>query len=531
VIQLLIAAGLLFAQNGAQQAAEPSRPSVAGKVVNSLNGEAVRKATVILRSHEKADGISYADETDSDGRFSMEDVQPGEYSISSRRQGFAFEPPGATGAPPPNLKIEPGGGKQDLVIKLTPLGVIAGRVLDSDGNPVHGVSVSALTYRYVNGKRTERTIGQAQTNLNGEFRLFDLRAGTYYLQATGTGRLARVGVTNGAGFRTYYPGTADAESAGAIELREGAELNGIDIRVQPPEVRHSLRFKLPSSDIGNDRPMIFRHGRGLVPGMNLSFDGDMLTVQGLEPGVYDVVVVSGVNGHQSYARQTVEIVDADVDGGSLNFVPAVDVAGTVRVEGGALHDLSSLALTLRSVRGPSFMGVLGTNVKADGSFHFEQAVPNVYSVEVQSREVYVKSVRAGDQELKDGQVDLGALAGPLTVVLGADMGEVDGDVKNAAGQPVVRARVNLIAYGAHSGRNNMNRVAFTDEQGVFKVKNVAPGDYQVFAWENVPVGAPQDPEFRKPFEKQAVPLTMRSSGHEKVSVTVISAAQVDRLSQ
>ena len=137
MIQILITAGLLFFQ---QAAAPPPRPSVAGKVVNSLNGEAVRGATVILRSHDETDGISYADETDADGRFSMEDVQPGEYSISARRQGFAFEPPGAVGAPPPNLKVEQGGQKQDLVIKLTPLGVIAGRVLDSDGDPVHGVS-------------------------------------------------------------------------------------------------------------------------------------------------------------------------------------------------------------------------------------------------------------------------------------------------------------------------------------------------------------------------------------------------------
>jgi len=47
----------------------------------------------------------------------------------------------------------------------------------------------------------------------------------------------------------------------------------------------------------------------------------------------------------------------------------------------------------------------------------------------------------------------------------------------------------------------------------------------------VPVGAPQSPEFRKPFEKQATPLRMQPNGHEKVQVTAIAAAQVHSSSQ
>jgi hypothetical protein len=110
----------------------------------------------------------------------------------------------------------------------------------------------------------------------------------------------------------------------------------------------------------------------------------------------------------------------------------------------------------------------------------------------------------------------------LVVVLGADVGEVEGSVQNAKGDPVARARVNAIAYGDHSNRIDLNRFAFTDQKGEFKIKDVPPGDYKVFAWEDVPVGAPQDPEFRKPFEKQATPLRMQPNGHGTVSVTAIA---------
>jgi hypothetical protein len=96
---------------------------------------------------------------------------------------------------------------------------------------------------------------------------------------------------------------------------------------------------------------------------------------------------------------------------------------------------------------------------------------------------------------------------------------------------VARARMNVIAYGDHANRMDLNRFGFTDEQGNFKITDVPPGDYKVFAWEDVPEGAPQDPQFRKPFEKQAAAIRMQPNGREKVQVIAISKAQVDRSSQ
>ena len=172
------------------------------------------------------------------------------------------------------------------------------------------------------------------------------------------------------------------------------------------------------------------------------------------------------------------------------------------------------------------MGMLRTDVKPDGAFQLPEVVPDTYDVVVGGpRDVYLKSVRIGDQESKDRRVDVAGVMGPLTLLLGADVGQVDGSVKNAKGDPVVRARVTLIGYGEHLGRIDLSRFAFTDEKGEFKIKNVAPGDYKIFAWEDVPVGAPQDPEYRKPFEKQAVAVRMRPNGHENVEVTSIAAAE------
>ena len=163
-------------------------------------------------------------------------------------------------------------------------------------------------------------------------------------------------------------------------------------------------------------------------------------------------------------------------------------------------------------------------VNADGSFLAKNVPPVAYEVGIdRTPGLYLKSVRMGDEQLPDRRIDASAKLAPVTVILGANVGEVDGFVQNANGKPTARARVNVIAYGEHSNRMDLNRVGFTDSKGEFKIKDVPPGDYKVFAWQDVPQAAPQDPEFRKPFEKQAAPVHVGPSGRENISVIAIPA--------
>jgi len=83
---ILVAIALL-----AQEAPVPVavKARVEGVVINSLNGETLRKATVILRAHDQNHALSYADETDASGHFSIDDVEPGEYAVLAERAGFS----------------------------------------------------------------------------------------------------------------------------------------------------------------------------------------------------------------------------------------------------------------------------------------------------------------------------------------------------------------------------------------------------------------------------------------------------------
>jgi hypothetical protein len=142
---------VLLAQAASTPAASASA-IVTGHVVNSLNGDAVAKAVVILRARDPERGLSYADEADAHGHFSISDVEPGEYAIAVERAGFILESTGAGGAPAPSVNIDAGQRIQDFAIRLTPLGVISGRIVNADGEPARGAKADALHYVYTGAR-------------------------------------------------------------------------------------------------------------------------------------------------------------------------------------------------------------------------------------------------------------------------------------------------------------------------------------------------------------------------------------------
>jgi uncharacterized GH25 family protein len=520
MIWTLVAAALLAQQVSTTRAV---KAPVEGRVINSLNGEAVRKATVILRAHDQDHGPSYADETDANGHFSIDDVESGEYAVFAERPGFMMQSTGATGAPPPSIKIEKGQNIADLTIRLTPLGVIAGRVLDADGDPVRGATVRALRYSYVAGKKELTNAEQVQSGDNGEFRLFGLRAGTFYLKAT---HFRRGSGWPPASVSTYYPGASDESHAAPVMLRAGAQLRGFDIRLQATS-GYTIRVESSEAERTNSRfPVFLLNKEGFANQGGAIFFSSNIVFSGVPPGWYEVLAIRQPEGEKPrYARLAVEVVNADVDGGTLNFLPAADISGSVRVEGGAAKGFEGLRVDLRQTRPTPMMGSSSAEVKPDGSFLLKDVPPGAHELAIAGKAgLYLKSLRLGDKQLTDWRIDVTSKLEGLVIVLGADMGELEGSVQNGKGEPVLRARVNAIAYGDQASRTDFNRFAFTDEKGEFKIKDVAPGEYKIFAWEDVPVGAPQDPEFRKPFEKRAVSVKMQPNGHEKVQVTAIAAA-------
>jgi len=547
-LSAVVFAGIVSAQ------APPRPPSVSGIVTNSRTGQPVRKVSVTLIAKDTEHDLSYEADSDGNGRFLFEDVAPGEYSLDADRQGFIRDDEGAPGAPLPSFKVEPGQAVTNVKVRLIPLGVITGRVIDADGDPVRGANVAVMAYSYFSGAKNLRPMSQATTNDKGEYRLFDLRAGKVYLRASGlnTGMRrtsfsdSRRVVSGGMQDVAFFPSATDVGHATAIELSAGAQLAGFDIRLRQ-EARYSIRGKLPGPFLTSDEKgqranyMLQLVSRGNSnSGYSIETDNENFTVTDVAPGSYYVLCVPMNNEQHLFARQAVEVVNSDVDGVVLNLVAPIQVSGVLRVEGALQKPLEHIRVTLQgdgSVRMPQFYGRRrfgggSAEVKADGTFTFEEIVPDVYRVALGAHPgAYLKSIRFGDDDVTNGTVDLSRGSGALAIVLATDGGELEGSVKKPNGDAAARVRVTLIACGKLLGRVDLSRSGFTDEQGKFRLKNIAPGDYEIFAWEDVQMGAPQDPDFRKPFEKHAVAVKMESNGHQSVELTSISVKAGQRADQ
>ncbi len=505
--------------------------SVEGTVVNALTGAGLRKATVILRSSDSARGISYAEEADSNGHFRIIDVLPGEYTVSADRQSFFLRPDGAPGAPAPRLKIAAGQQVDGLLIKMAPGGVITGRVIDQDGDPVRGATVQVMQYFYESGERQLRQTIQVVSKDKGDYRLFNLRPGTVFIRAM-VGRiglnwsqeLLQAGPQPAQYVVTFFPSAVDAASATPIQLSAGSELRGYDITMRAAKTYH-IRFSMPSGNASGIVPQLRpRDGTMFMHG-GVGFSEGKGEFSAVVPGGYVVLATRQDGSVKTYARVDVDVQDADVDVGPLEFQPPRELSGTVKVEGSSTPAAQNLRVALRP-DGPALTGDVGADVKPDGKFTLKEIAPGFYRVVIGPGNLYLKSIRLGDQPLSDRRIDLtkGA-ADALTVVLGADVGAIDGTVTKANGDPSAHARITLFPDGANAARADLFKFVFSDEKGEFHFKGVVPGDYKLFAWEDVEAGEPQDPDFRKRFEPRSAALKVSSNGRATIDLTSISVAR------
>jgi hypothetical protein len=59
------------------------------------------------------------------------------------------------------------------------------------------------------------------------------------------------------------------------------------------------------------------------------------------------------------------------------------------------------------------------------------------------------------------------------------------------------------------------------------MRGIVPGEYNVFAWEDVEAGAAEDDEFRKPFESRGAKVLLSEGSKDAVQLTVITRESLD----
>lgn len=506
---LCLSGALAFAQSG------DDRCVIEGQVVNGITGEPLRRVALLLMRLDK-NVPPTGTTTGSAGEFAVKDIEPGRYELSAERNGFLRQGYGSRGPDRPSttLMLERGQRTGNIVLKLIPQAVIAGRVVDEDGEPVANVTVQTLRSGFMQGKRQLLPGVMAQSNDLGEYRIHGLSPGKYYVTATVHNQMTLALTTAEETYLpVYFPGTNDIATAIQLDVSGGSEMRGIDLtlrRVHTVRVRGRIP-DLPRGTavrlVQRGSPLAFMGGAQM--GQINSPEGDF-EIRGVTPGSYVLVVDS----HRSI-HSWLEVGNAGVEGLTIPIPPPANIQGQVHLDGQGEFNFGALQVSLQ-LHDPMPVGTPGGPVKPDGSFNFENVTPDRYDVSVRFLPAgyYLKSARLSDQDVLESGFTMAGGTAKLDLLISPAGGQLEGVVIDNKQQPAKAATVALIPEPERQSRLALFKTATTDQTGHYSIQGIAPGSYKVYAFEDLPPGAYQDPDFMKSFEKSAESVTIAEGAHE-----------------
>lgn len=540
--------------NGAAAPTADAKPeslcSVEGKIVNANTGEPVPKAMLMMRLAAPPRGNmgpppAFTTTSGPDGRFAMKDIEPGSYRLTVTRNGFVMSEYGSRGPlrPGATLKLEPAQKMTAVDFKLTPHGVISGRIVDEDGEPLSYVQVAPMRYTFRQGRKQLAQMGGASTDDRGEFRIFGIAPGRYFLSATynprmyyeGTQDRSAAGASDESYLPMYFPGSTDPGAASAFDVGPGQQISGIEMRLSKTKSARLRGRVVNMTGVKAQALMVnlsLRESTSYYMNHRTDARGPegRFEIRGLAPGAYIATAIVPDGQSMYTVRQAVDIGSENIDNLVLTVTPGLQMAGVLHVEGAAAANFdyrTTRVFLTPAVDGMMFGYPSTDGVKPDGSFSLRNLSADQYHVRVSGLAdgFYIKSVRVGDQMVADDVVDLtSGAAATLHVTLAEGAAQVDGSVSSDKQEPTSGATVVLVPEKeSRRSRQEFVKVATTDQHGRFTLKNVDPGDYCVYAWDDIENGAWMDPDVVKPVESKAKKLTLRERGKETVELKAIRA--------
>ena len=247
-------------------------------------------------------------------------------------------------------------------------------------------------------------------------------------------------------------------------------------------------------------------------------------IRGVKPGSYTLAADWSDEGTQYSARLPVEVGTANIEGVQVTLAPSTEIKGRVRAEGTDAVSLPDVRIML-SAKSASPMGQSQGQLQPDGLFTLKNVVPDQYGVNVYGLppEYFIKSIRMGDENVLDSGLNLasGAPGSALEIVVSAAAAQIEGVAMNAKQEPSPGAQVVLAPDERRREQRHLYKLVTADQTGRFMVQGVAPGDYLLYAFEDLESGAHQDPEYLKPFERSAEKIRVEESGRETRQLKLI----------
>jgi hypothetical protein len=434
--------------------------------------------------------------TTENGHFAFTAVPRGKFSLFAARRGFLrafyqqheqFSTAIVTG---PTLDSE------NLLMKLTPLATLSGKILDETGEAVRGASVALYIENRAAGLRRTRSFSSDIADDQGYYEFAALPPGDYFVCVTAKPWYAVHSFSSPQGGdnaqrpvpsmlevaypTTYYNGATDSQSATSIPVHAGDHPQ-VDIHLNPVPVLH-LIVRVPQDPQRGVAPPVFEK-RVFGNVEYVGADG----MQQISPGVFELTgIPAGRYAVHLQDPSTGQIQEAtemnltrdgqEIDGSQSQ--PVASVRFTVQMPRQAQLP-KELYVGMEDSRGQ----VLGFQpVDPSGHVALENARAGKYNILAFSNDKRYSVTRAVSAGVEIWPGEFTVTPGSsqeVTLYVTSGVVSVEGFVKRG-NKPASGVMVALIPKNPQSHRDMFRRDQ-SDSDGSFTVRGVIPGTYTLVA--------------------------------------------------
>jgi Carboxypeptidase regulatory-like domain len=536
--------------------ATPATGLIAGRVLAADTGRPVKRARVFVSAAELPGGRGVL--TDDEGVFQLVELPGGRYTLSVSKSGFVSlsygqRRPLQAGTP---LQLADGQEIKDIEFRLPRGSVIAGHVYDETGDPMPGVLVRVLRYQYQQGDRRLAPAGTAQTDDQGQYRVWGLMPGDYYVDAQsrinlpfggfgggrGPGAAAAiagvVGAVAGGNVAalfgpddenqkayapTYYPGVTAVIEAQPITLGLSQTAADIDFNLQLVHVaRVSGRVTDPDgtptwsgnvSLAADNGSGVRGSGFGLNYGSRIRYDGTF-EIANVPPGRYTLQARGNDHDTPQFASQPLTVGETDADV-SVLLGNGATIAGSIVFPPGRtdLPDFSNMRVTAPSTDN-SIGGQAQGRVDKDGNFTISGVQAGMHLIRPggQLRGWALKTVTVDGRDITDSAIELrsGQRLERVELLLSDQTNEINGTLTDDRGAPVTEYTVLAFSTDSTFWQPQSRHIATTrpDQTGHFRIRGLPAGGYYLATVDPAQQGEWYDPGYLENHRLGAARVTL-----------------------
>jgi protocatechuate 3,4-dioxygenase beta subunit len=510
---------------------------LSGRVFGSDSGKPLRRARVRAAANDPREARTVS--TDAEGRWQMKQLPAGRYTIDVSKGGYVGlsygqRRPFEQGKP---VEVAEGQVIEKLDVTLPKGSVITGRIVDEFGEPLAGVRVGAMRYRYFSGQRrlmnAPGTGASDTTDDIGQYRLHGLSPGDYYIVASFGVNVTMEKSDDKTGYApTYYPGTPVLTEAQRVTVTEGQETPAIGFELEPIRLAAVSGTATDSHGKPLANGMIMLTSPSMTTGSPLSGatvikpDGSF-TISNVVPGEYilqtvarsDMEVIAS-SGTTSSLRLTevalvpLTITGSDVTGLAVVSTPTGTARGRIVFEGGAPAGITPGSVMMASIPIALEQLFLGGTARIADDWSFEMtglAGKRVVRANLPAG-WFLKSVILNGTDITDTPAEFkaGEETTGLEITLSPKMASVTGTVQTAKGEATTDYVVVIFAadQAKWGFQSRFVQAVRADQSGAFLAKGLPGGEYLAVALPYLEPGEEGDPEVLERLRPQATGVTI-----------------------